>query len=205
MGKKKKKQLSAEKVIDINDCWVYCVDEDEEIGDPNCYHWFDKESYKFYRTRDIAPNGYESVDKSVWDKYIQLFQFNKDMQYKSLAELLNVPSVTRFFEQAKDRDDVIDKYRKFVEYNALYVEERYRLYLTVYPLMIKWCKENGINYEFELMPIQSSPNIDIFNKTNEFFLAYPWQFEIDHSVVYPYPKSYIKKLNKSKNGKRKKR
>ena len=137
------------KPLDVNECWSYMLELDECINDPDCFIWFDKNTYCFFHTRDLAPDGFESVPKSYWNNYIMLYKVNKDMQYKKMVEAIDLPEITEYFENAVDLDDLVDKYRKFVEVNCIYKDEANRMYYEFYSLFISWCEANNIEYIFE--------------------------------------------------------
>lgn len=149
MGKKKKRRReSVENLVDINGNWQYICCCYDEYNSSEIAYFYDKINNSFVIKRFLSEEDQNHFDELIGSRYIKLFQVIKEEQYKSMIKLINNKAVTNWFLSSASEEERYDKYNRFLDWNCIYEIEGYRLYLEIYPKLIKWCEENQLPYLF---------------------------------------------------------
>ena len=169
--KKKRRQDIPPAMIDINQNWTLSVCDGELYESQEWVYYYDKEDNKFLFFRDLNDEEREQIKSLIGTRYIMLFKYIAEIQYKSLLELLDNKAVTAWFNTSDSEEDKYGKYYKFLDWNSLYGDEKYRLYKHIAPMFIDWCEKNDLKYKF----IELSPPEDYLYSDLKKLKSHTWQ------------------------------
>lgn len=140
-----------QKSLNINKHWGKCCISLDELNHKNSFYWLDKRNYNILGNYHCLTDKQKSeIDNDNVNNFIVLPQYLLDSRYKELVRELNNPTVTQFFNEAKNEEEAHFRYRCFIDWNALELSEWYKDYLIVSNILIDWCIKNNIKYKHKL-------------------------------------------------------
>ncbi|MGN0523494.1 MAG: hypothetical protein ACI4IG_04390 [Eubacterium sp.] len=110
----------------------------------DCFFWFDKKRYKFIDNEDFA--GKKNIDT---ERYVKFIWFDDCDMIDFYVNQFKNEKVREYLTKPDDERLSI-RVRIFIDWNDLDPDfMMYSEYLVFTDKVVKWCEENGINYEFE--------------------------------------------------------